>query len=268
MGDLGIRQVVIETISNICCMLYPNRIIRKGESDAAIIIAIQKQLVANGIGSFQFIGKYGPKTFAAVKLFQSTHTDQLGNPLIIDGEVGALTWAALFGKSTVPTITAFGDLAVEVLKVARSQVGIMEVPAGSNSGREVNEYLQSVNCGPGNFWCAAFIYWCFQKATVNLGRQNPLVKTAGCLDHWRRTQGAKVLSRQAVDNPSSISPGAVFIIDHGQGFGHTGLVAKVEGGMIHTIEGNSNPGGGRNGLGVFNIVRKINMINKGFIVYS
>ena len=50
--------------------------------------------------------------------------------------------------------------------------------------------------------------------------------------------------------------------------GHTGIVTSVEGGYIHTIEGNSNPEGSSNGIGVFELIRKISSIQKGFIIYK
>jgi peptidoglycan hydrolase-like protein with peptidoglycan-binding domain len=40
-------------------------------------------------------GVFGAETLAAVKDFQSTHTDAAGNPLDVDGEVGSLTSASL-----------------------------------------------------------------------------------------------------------------------------------------------------------------------------
>jgi hypothetical protein len=48
-----------------------------------------------------------------------------------------------------------------------------------------------------------------------------------------------------------------------------GLVREVTGGTLVTIEGNTNDGGSREGVGVFQRgSRKIVSINKGFIDYS
>ena len=69
------------------------------------------------------------------------------------------------------------ELLKEALKVAVSQIGVMEKPLGSNRGPEVDKYLASVGLGPGQFWCMAFVYYCFDKAANKLGRSNPLVKT-------------------------------------------------------------------------------------------
>jgi hypothetical protein len=47
------------------------------------------------------------------------------------------------------------------------------------------------------------------------------------------------------------------------------MVVETSGGRLLTIEGNTNDGGSRNGIGVFERdARKINQINKGFIDYS
>lgn len=249
-------------------MKYPNRVIRQGETDTTIVTVIQNRLMEEGCGTFSTLGVFGPKTTAAIKLFQSTHRDQDGNLLEIDGKIGSITWAALFGIHELPQIfNSANELSTEVIKVAQSQIGIMEIPAGSNRGPEIDEYLKSVNCPLGNFWCAGFVYWCFNKASKNLNQGNPLFKTAGCLSHWDNSQGKKILAKAAIDNPSLLKPGQIFILDHGSGMGHTGIIERVEGGFIHTIEGNSNPEGGRNGIGVFPITRKIAKITKGYIEY-
>jgi CHAP domain/Putative peptidoglycan binding domain len=249
-------------------MNFPNRVIKEGEKNKTIVRAIQQRLNELGCGPCLGTGVFGPATKSAVKLFQSTHRDQEGNPLEIDGKVGSITWEALFGADSVDSITeAPNEFLSGAVNVALSQVGTMEVPPGSNSGQQVNAYLASVGLPPGLFWCAAFVYWCFKTTAANSGRKNPLVKTGGCLDHWNRTKGKRVAGKDAVNKPSLLNPGNIFIIDHGRGAGHTGIIEAVEGGFIHTIEGNSNPSGSANGIGVFQLQRKIVKINKGFIVY-
>ena len=250
-------------------MKYPNRIIKEGEANTAIVKAIQKKLMELHIGDLQGTGVYALKTKNAVKLFQATHMDQFGNPLEVDGQVGSLTWAALFGTDTiVVTEDAPNKFLTEVVKVATSQIGIMEDPPGSNKGPVVDKYLASVGLPPGLFWCAAFVYWCFDKAAVKNGRANPLVKTGHVMTHWNKTKGKKILTAEAVDKPSLIKPGHIFMMNTGGSSGHTGIIEKVEGGFVHTIEGNSNNAGSRNGIGVFRLQRKIAKINRGFIEYK
>jgi hypothetical protein len=250
-------------------LAYPNRVIKEGEQDSEIVTAIQQRLTQLGYATFLNLGTYGPKTTSAVKQFQATHRDQKGNPLEMDGKVGSITWAILFGLNQVPTSeVAPNDLLTEAVKIAHSQIGIMEKPPGSNRGPEVDMYLKTCGCDPGNFWCASFVYWCFDQAAKKLGRQNPVFKTPGCLPHWNKTTAKKIPTAAAINNPGLLKPGQIFIIDHGGGMGHTGIVERVEGGFIDTIEGNSDPTGGRNGIGVFTNQRKIAKINKGFIEYE
>lgn len=250
-------------------MEYPKRVVQSGETNKKIVKAVQARLNAAGCGPLEGTGVFGPKTVTAVKMFQSTRRDQNGNPLEIDGKLGAISWAVLFGAAEVPHVDAGAKaISAEALHVATTRVGIMESPEGSNGGPEVDAYLKSVGLGTGYYWCAAFVYWCFDQAAVNLGKANPVFKTAGCVNHWNKTPGKRIKSAEAVENPALLKPGQIFILNHGKGAGHTGLVEKVDGGFIHTIEGNSNPAGSSNGIGVFRLQRKIAKINQGFIEYK
>lgn len=251
-------------------MQYPNKIIKAGETNKPIVKAVQQRLNEVGVGPLEVIGIYGPKTTNAVKLFQATHRDQNGNPLEIDGKIGSVTWAILFEQQVVPVVAnaTTNSLLTEALNIAISQVGVMEDPPGSNRGKKVEEYLASVGLDGGFFWCAAFLYWCFQKASDKLGRTNPVLKTGHCMTHWRDTKAKKILSADAINNPALIKPGHIFIINTGGSHGHTGMIESVEGGFIHTIEGNTNPSGSSNGIGVFRNTRKIAKINRGFLEYK
>lgn len=262
-------------------MQYPGRVIKLGETDARIVKALKTQLNrvlvlqrGEAIKLDADAPIFDASMQSAVKLFQSRSADSQGNPLKVDGAIGAITWGALFGEEKVPTFTASGDaLLTRVLQIAAGEEArkVREVPPGSNKGPDVEAYLRSVGLGGGFSWCAAFLYWCFDKAAKDLGRANPAFKTGGCLAHWNGAPGKgakRVLSSKAQADPALLQPGMVFIMDHGGGLGHTGLVEEVSGGMITTIEGNANLGGSREGVGVFRLTRKINSINKGFIDYS
>jgi lysozyme family protein len=251
---------------------YPGRIIKIGETDESIVRPIQLRLNELGCGPLQGTGFFGQKTDVAVKLFQSRFPDLQGQPLLIDGEIGPLTWGALFGESVSPDDTTTSDLMAKVLAIATSQIGVMEDPLGSNGGVKVNQYLRSVGLGSGFFWCVAFEYWCFQEAATALGRTNPMIKTAGVLDHWNqagRRNIPRITTQEAQNNPSLIKPGMLFTIDVGKGFGHSGFVEGIVDGKLITIEGNTNTGGSRNGIGVFRRdSRKLSSINVGYIDYS
>jgi hypothetical protein len=209
-----------------------------------------------------------------IKLFQARNVDADGRPLRQDGEVGSLTWSALFGDDTVPMSDASSNqFLARVLQIAAAEEAkhVREVPKNSNRGPQVEAYLHRAGAPPGLAWCCAFVYWCFDEAAQALGLANPMVKTAGCLDHWHRApeQGAKrILASHAVENPDVVKPGMIFIMDHGGGLGHTGLVEKVAGGLLTTIEGNTDASRTREGGGVYRLTRKIVEINTGFIDYA
>jgi hypothetical protein len=139
-------------------------------------------------------------------------------------------------------------IAEAALKNAISQIGVTEKPLGSNSGPEVNQYLKSVDLDPGYSWCAAFVYWCFNKASYEMSVINPVFRTGGVLNMWGMCK----------NNRSSVpSPGDIFIMDHGHGLGHAGIIESIDGSTLHTIEGNSNNNGSRNGVAVVRHTRAI-----------
>lgn len=153
--------------------------------------------------------------------------------------------------------TMRGRVSALALEIAISQVGVMEQPLGSDRGPQVDLYLASVELGPGYFWCMAFVHWCFREAAGALGVENPFPCTANCLEAWRRTDPRRRLGRDAaLDDPSLVRPGMVFILDKGSGSGHTGFVKETSDLMLTTVEGNTNPKGGGRGIGVFELSRR------------
>jgi hypothetical protein len=250
-------------------MKYPGREIKKGETDKKIVGAIQKQLETLGIAKFEGLGVFGPKTEQAIKTFQARNNDSKGNSLVMDGKVGLITWEILFGEKSVPSVETVRSQGLNsVLEIADSQIGVMEAPPGSNWGPKVKEYLACGGLGFPAAWCAGFVYWCFDQAAKQAGKKNPLCKTCGVMMHWNKSDGKKILAKDAISNPALIKPGHIFVISFGGGLGHTGLVESVNGGFINVIEGNTNDNGSREGIGVFRRVRKINSINKGFLEYK
>jgi hypothetical protein len=156
------------------------------------------------------------------------------------------------------------DLAALALQIAQGQLGQSERPIGSNRGPMVNEYLKAVGLNPGYAWCQAFVYWCYNEAARKLNRENPLIHTAGVHDCWNKSLCSASIKKlehtDAVKAPESILPGMQFILLFGTTEGHTGIVEKTEvtatGQLIHTIEGNSNTNGSREGYEVVRHIRK------------
>ena len=256
---------------------YPGFALRTGVVARSTIRAVQGRLNQVGCGPIPVSGVFDRATQQAVRLLQARSVDGQGQSLKIDGVVGPLTWAALFGAHRIPSLAAtpISAFMKATLSVALSQVGVMEDPPGSNRGPKVDEYLKSAGLDPsaGSFaWCAAFVYWSFSQAATRLGTSNPAIRTAGVLDHWKKAGQAgitRLLAGQILDDLSLLKPGLVFVINTGGGRGHMGLVEDFRDDRLITIEGNTNLPGDREGVGVFRRNgRTISDINQGFLSYE
>lgn len=137
----------------------------------------------------------------------------------------------------------------ELINVAGGQIGVREA-TGHNDGPAVESYLKAVGLGKGYSWCMAFVYWCAKTAAADLGLVNPLKQTGGVLDEWQSGRGTHLTEPQ---------PGAIGIMDFGGGEGHTFIITGVfaDRDLLHTIEGNTNDNGSREGIGVFRKNRPI-----------
>lgn len=140
----------------------------------------------------------------------------------------------------------------KALQIAITQISKQENPRGSNWGEPVKTYLKSVGINFPASWCMAFVYWCFQEAAKEIGLPNTAIKSGGVLDVYNKAK-KKVY---VVTDPQ---PGDVFIQDHGHGLGHTGIVETVDVDSVHTIEGNTNDTGSREG---FEVCRKSRLKSK------
>jgi hypothetical protein len=132
----------------------------------------------------------------------------------------------------------------KALEIAISQLGVHEQPKNSNRGPEVDEYIKAVGLDPAGKhpWCAAFVYWCFQKAADSMGRKNPLHKTGHVLTAWRmRKDKFRAITPQ---------PGDIGVMDFGKGTGHMFIVKAVHLDKTDNVEGNTNDEGSREGYEV------------------
>lgn len=119
-----------------------------------------------------------------------------------------------------------------VLELAAGELGVREV--GRNRGIRVEMFQAAAGAHPGDPWCASFVVWAFKEACLGLGLPMPLPITPGALKLWR-------LSDPAYHWYYPVA-GSIFILDHGGGLGHCGLVESVRGdGTFLTLEGNTGP---------------------------
>jgi hypothetical protein len=129
-------------------------------------------------------------------------------------------------------------LAEATIEYAKSQVGVQEHPKGSNAGPEVERYLAFVNLPPGKAWCAAFVSYCVGTSAADLSTTSTLKPSGGALALYFKNRPL------AIDQPE---PPCIGVIDHGHGLGHTFFIESTGGTSCHTIEGNTDPEGGREG---------------------
>jgi hypothetical protein len=113
----------------------------------------------------------------------------------------------------------------QIVKVAESQLGQGEEPAGS----ECTIY------GPCEEWCSLFAAWVWQHAGVPLPGSTAIYGSSGSLYTWANESGGRLL-------PPTSTPAVGDAIFYGTGPGdsaHVGIVAQVlPDGEIVTVEGN------------------------------
>jgi hypothetical protein len=187
---------------------------------------------------------YGPSTSAAVRNFQQHHVDRYGHALGIDGVVGEESLWALEHPGDVGGFKAPGwtwrlphlsEPSSLVITVAVNDIGKREDPDGFNDGPDLAKFHTQ-----GLPWCAAAVSTWWKMAPGGC----PWGFTAGTatLADWARAhkrvvaQGGLLL---LADARQRVLPGDVFVMQHGNGHGHTGLVVGyTEDGRVCTVEGN------------------------------
>ena len=134
----------------------------------------------------------------------------------------------------------------DALARAVKEIGVTEVPAGSNWGPRVSQYLAAAGWKTPAPWCMAFVQWCFKQVGVNrLGGG----ASVGFFEDWAERHGYLV-KRPFAGDVVCYRWGADDWPDH------TGFVEKVLAvrwrngqfvGWVRTIEGNTAVGNDSNG---------------------
>ena len=184
-----------------------------------------------------------------------------------DGKLGPNTLAAILGKadtaapaaSTVPV----GDWAAALISVCEAEAAKKVREIGKNAGPDVEKYQKCVGLAKGSPWCAAFVSWCVMTSrgltkapkwcsgsAVSLfqvsSRSKTCVKvTPADADYKSKVKAGWVWSRAQDDASAAAARKGAWCQ------GHTGVVVKVDDVGFHTIEGNTNAAGSREGDGVY-----------------
>lgn len=114
-----------------------------------------------------------------------------------------------------------------------------EFPRGSNWGPMVKLYLAVAGFTKPAAWCVAGVAWCLVESGADRKRLPRFAASTYYWWDWARTTG------RLVADPNRVRRGMVFIGNSGTG--HGGFVSRTDGNKFHTLEGNSNDEGSREG---------------------
>jgi len=154
-----------------------------------------------------------------------------------------------------------------VRQVAELYLDVRE--QGSNRGTEVEAFLSESGGSAGNSWCAAFVSHCHYEAASFLCASTTCTHTvrAVAMVFDGRDASNLTFSKQRVlsgeftpiagDVMVMVTQGSIHNLDEGkprvQLKGHTGIVQSYTSAtqVLHTVEGNTDGSGSRNGDGVY-----------------
>ncbi|HLP49169.1 MAG TPA: peptidoglycan-binding protein [Candidatus Kapabacteria bacterium] len=202
-------------------------------------------------------GIFGYQTYNAVKAFQSANLDKHGRPLVVDGNVGLLTWWSLTNPRTaeapqvidyslMPNVSFKGsDIGRKALQEAIKEMndGAGEI-GGNNLGEYVAKYLEPAGFQPPRFWCAPFVSWCFLQASGGNKALMPFNYSIVARDIFNQFK-QKGWVFQLNDGSGKIpEPGDIVCwwrINPKRWEGHIGFVHhSTNDGFLYTIEGNKS----------------------------
>jgi len=127
----------------------------------------------------------------------------------------------------------------KIVRRALLDVGIMEMPVGSNRSTRIDEYVRMVGSPVGSFWCAAAVAAWFRES----GARIPGIEAGSCdrWMHWAKANGLWTLM-----------PGIGYAVLFGNPADaqHIGIVARIKP-VMASVEGNTSMGGyNRNGFAI------------------
>ena len=130
--------------------------------------------------------------------------------------------------------------AERLLSLARSQIGVSESPAGSNTVLYNAEYYARAVKGSGYPWCCTFVWWLFREAGASELFYNGR-KTAYCptLLNYHKKQWVT----------GDYKPGDVIFFNFAgkKSAAHVGICESWDGSYMTSIDGNTGTGNEANG---------------------
>jgi hypothetical protein len=152
----------------------------------------------------------------------------------------------------------------DLVKIARGQIGTEEDENHQNKGSSIEKYQACTGMsGQGWPWCAAFVDWCVQQFVNETGTNIthvPRTTAAFGLITWGNDNHYQVFNPPASPKDIKAMPGDIVVYE----FSHTGIVSRAGDPKysFYAIEGNTNPGGGRDGYEVAERGRNYSSVRK------
>jgi len=128
-----------------------------------------------------------------------------------------------------PSIASHQALRQRIVDIALNEIGVKEA-TGNSDGQRVEEYLVYTGLGKGYAWCAAFVSWCYGQAGLSVPRN---AWSPALFPMSRRYIGQQ--TKQGSIRPADLF--AIYSQQRGR-INHVGIIRKLEGKWILTIEGN------------------------------
>lgn len=143
-----------------------------------------------------------------------------------------------------------GPIALLAAERAEANIGVRE-DGNSNSGKFVDQYLEASGVEPGNPWCLAFLYfrlWDAAGRPVNHKLPLNFPRSAYTPDAvaWAKAHGLWIPQQEHTCKRGDL---ALFYRSSMGRVCHVGIVTSVSDQKVnfHTVEGNTNEDGGREG---------------------
>lgn len=222
------------------------RTLKRGDKNTAVR-RVQEWLTLAGFG-LVMDGDFGPVTQRTVKRFQEAFA------LDSTGRVNKETYAKLVEPMThaLKQLPGVGpSMNDTVLACARQHLAQhpREV-RGDNRGPWVRLYMSGRE-GPSQYWCAGFTRFIMRQAAELLQISLSVKGSVSCDRFAAQAKQAGLFLSEADARQAGVPPGSLFLVRRtSTDWTHIGIVTESEQTHFHTIEGNTNDDGERNGYEV------------------
>lgn len=204
---------------------------------------------------------FGSATERALKDFQTSCG--LNATGTVDQDAWSLLTAPMTRAFSSPASGAGGTLSETVLAVANQHLREHPVElGGQNRGPWVRAYMNG-NEGNAWPWCAGFVTFVMKQAAQIFGKKTPISGSFSCdvlasqaKDKSRFVSEQKISGDGSLFTKSKLGECCIFLVRRtSSDWTHTGFAFNYDKDTFHTIEGNTNDEGSREGYEVCHRIR-------------